>query len=404
VAGASISISGNTISFDGTLYFTAAQIAVLFTAYSSTIQAAALLNTKIASTTAIQFLGCPFTRIASSGNGTLINTWNHAHQFAAFAFTNSAAKTLRCAVADSVENLMWGNDIIAPQPWTTTQLATKQASLNFIAENAHTDNNHVQTNEAANNFLAWMAGTYSNVAGSHQILTMGTLYENFSGTGTTAPIYFSAEFKAGTCSEILMSINDSTGWTGFQEVKYTGLTTSDWLSVSWIIQPYSSGAINLHMGIVPTGSSLTQAAGTVLMRNLHIWRPVGGVAMSKQLAITGNLNVTEAIECIAVHQKSDRNLKEDIVKADAKTIQDVFDNVDVYTYRRNDGPLGSRLGFIAQDMENALKDTGFDNIMGRTRDGLNHRTIDHSRLVAILWGVVKNQQKQIDDLIAKVNA
>ena len=44
VAGASISISGNTISFDGTLYFTAAQIAVLFTAYSSTIQ----MNTAIA--------------------------------------------------------------------------------------------------------------------------------------------------------------------------------------------------------------------------------------------------------------------------------------------------------------------------------------------------------------------
>ena len=44
VAGASISISGNTISFDGTLYFTAAQIAVLFTAYSSTI----LMNTAIA--------------------------------------------------------------------------------------------------------------------------------------------------------------------------------------------------------------------------------------------------------------------------------------------------------------------------------------------------------------------
>ena len=36
-AGSGITLSGNTISFDGTLYFTAAQIAVLFTAYTSTI-------------------------------------------------------------------------------------------------------------------------------------------------------------------------------------------------------------------------------------------------------------------------------------------------------------------------------------------------------------------------------
>ena len=36
-AGTGITLSGNTVSFDGTLYFTAAQIAVLFTAYTSTI-------------------------------------------------------------------------------------------------------------------------------------------------------------------------------------------------------------------------------------------------------------------------------------------------------------------------------------------------------------------------------
>ena len=43
-AGSGITLSGNTISFDGTLYFTAAQIAVLFIAYTST----AGLNTILA--------------------------------------------------------------------------------------------------------------------------------------------------------------------------------------------------------------------------------------------------------------------------------------------------------------------------------------------------------------------
>ena len=122
--------------------------------------------------------------------------------------------------------------------------------------------------------------------------------------------------------------------------------------------------------------------------------------MSKQLAITGNLDVSQAIECIAVHQKSDRNLKEDIVKADLQTIQKVFDAVEAQTYRRIDGPLGSRLGFVAQDLENSLNDADapFDNIMGRTRDGKNHRTIDHSRLTCLLWGVCKNLQHRIEAL------
>ena len=161
--------------------------------------------------------------------------------------------------------------------------------------------------------------------------------------------------------------------------------------------------MNLHAGIIPYLSSQTQATGTVLMRNLHVWRPVGGVAMSKQLAVTGNLEVTEAIECIAVHQKSDRALKEAIAPADRHQIQKVFDAVEVQTYQRIDLP-GSRIGFIAQDMEQALEGTGFDNIVSRTIDGKNHRTIDHSRLVTILWGVCKSQQKQIDELIVKVNS
>jgi hypothetical protein len=195
-------------------------------------------------------------------------------------------------------------------------------------------------------------------------------------------------------------MNNSASWTGFQEVKYSSLT-SDWRSVSWIIQPYSNGNMNLHLGIIPTGSSQTQAAGMVLMRNLHIWRPVGGVAMSKQLAVTGNLNVTDAIECIAVHQRSDRALKTQIEKADLQSIQNVFDSVEAQKYRRIDGPLGSRLGFIAQDMEQALQGTGFDNIVSRTRDGLNHRTIDHSRLTAVLWAQCKNLQRRIEALECK---
>ena len=92
--------------------------------------------------------------------------------------------------------------------------------------------------------------------------------------------------------------------------------------------------------------------------------------------------------------------------------------MEVKTYTRTDGVAGKRIGFIAQHMKLGLENSGFDSIMGTMRKtippespgdeesqiGEELLTIDHSRLVAILWGVCKNQQKQIDELITKVNS
>ena len=69
-------------------------------------------------------------------------------------------------------------------------------------------------------------------------------------------------------------------------------------------------------------------------------------------------------------------------------------------------------------MESALEDTGFDNIMGTMRKSIPPEspedeenqigeellTIDHSRLVAILWGVCKNQQTALKLLSTRVEA
>ena len=55
-AGGSISIVGNTISFDGSLYFTATQISLLFGAYTPTSNLTVLLNAKQDTITARAFL------------------------------------------------------------------------------------------------------------------------------------------------------------------------------------------------------------------------------------------------------------------------------------------------------------------------------------------------------------
>ena len=89
-------------------------------------------------------------------------------------------------------------------------------------------------------------------------------------------------------------------------------------------------------------------------------------------------------------------LKKTSYPAELTVVQRVFDEVEVQTYTRTDGVPGTRLGFIAQHMESALKGTDYTNIMGRTVNGRNLLTIDHSRLVTLLWGVCKNLQKRIE--------
>ena len=123
--------------------------------------------------------------------------------------------------------------------------------------------------------------------------------------------------------------------------------------------------------------------------------------------------MTGSITCVAVTQTSDRRVKTDIEDANLDDAQRVFDAVGVKRYRRTD-MAGSRVGFIAQDMQAALTGTGWENVMGTMRQqtpatepggetilGEELLTIDHIRLSALLWAQCKNLQTRIEALEAQ---
>ena len=135
-------------------------------------------------------------------------------------------------------------------------------------------------------------------------------------------------------------------------------------------------------------------------------------ANSLNIQCFGGLAVTGSITCVAVTQTSDRRVKTDIEDANLDDAQRVFDAVGVKRYRRTD-MAGSRVGFIAQDMQAALTGTGWENVMGTMRQqtpatepggetifGEELLTIDHSRLSALLWAQCKNLQARIEALEA----
>jgi len=85
----------------------------------------------------------------------------------------------------------------------------------------------------------------------------------------------------------------------------------------------------------------------------------------------------------------------------------VFDALEAKTYERTDLP-GPRIGFVAQDVQGAAPPE-FANLWG-TRPGGDaeetadapYLTIDYSRLVCVLWGVVKTLTSRIEALEAKL--
>jgi len=62
-------------------------------------------------------------------------------------------------------------------------------------------------------------------------------------------------------------------------------------------------------------------------------------------------------------------------------------------------PSERRVGFIADDVQAAIDGTGWSNIVSsKMKNGEDYVTLDYSRLVCVLWGVVKGQQARLTAL------
>ena len=105
-------------------------------------------------------------------------------------------------------------------------------------------------------------------------------------------------------------------------------------------------------------------------------------------------------------QSSDARLKRDVEEVDLNACQQIFDAVNPKSYRRVDYECDKRrCGFLAQDVQ-AVLPTSFQNIVTTYKHGEEKTemlSLDYSRMAAVvLWGVVKNQQKQLQELTARV--
>jgi hypothetical protein len=222
----------------------------------------------------------------------------------------------------------------------------------------------------------------------------------------------SLELKAGTSTSMAFGVRNDTHWT--DGITFQGLSSTEWRTFTWSFAIPSTGRITLITGVTVTvgepSSNVTWVQGTVLLRNFHLYRSADLVTIDAPLTCEKDVTFNASIEAQHAYitsitaaqylSSSDQRIKNDIRDASLQSCQQVFDAVEVKTYERTDLAPGKRIGFIAQDVQGSLPEE-FANLVGTRPSGLGEvLTLDYSRLVCVLWGVVKNLQARIEALEA----
>ena len=96
---------------------------------------------------------------------------------------------------------------------------------------------------------------------------------------------------------------------------------------------------------------------------------------------------------------SDTRLKANQAAVPDATMSAIFDAIAPKEYDlqgQGDAPSQRRVGFIANDVQNAMNATGWTNIVGsKPLDEEEYLTLDYSRMVTILWGQVKELKTRL---------
>ena len=100
---------------------------------------------------------------------------------------------------------------------------------------------------------------------------------------------------------------------------------------------------------------------------------------------------------------SDRRLKEELDFVSGTQSLDVLSQIQGCTYERPDLQQ-RRLGLIADEVEEAIDQLAIDNVLGsKWHNGEEYKSLDYSRLVALLIPAVNHLSQQVKDLQSKVN-
>ena len=96
-------------------------------------------------------------------------------------------------------------------------------------------------------------------------------------------------------------------------------------------------------------------------------------------------------------------LKTEVTSVSGAQALGVLSQIQACTYERT-ALQERRLGLIADEVEEAIDQLAIDNVVGsKWHEGEDYKTLDYSRLVALLIPVVNQLSQQVNYLQSKVN-
>jgi hypothetical protein len=318
--------------------------------------------------------------------------------------------TVRDLTSNTSGSLLWNSNTLMIESAVKTLIATSVTASSTSG-----------LNSAGNNTTGAVALSL-NTSFTHPSLRLS---DGASGYKTISADSSALKFEGGALSTTAALATEvatlNTSINGKQNT-VTGLTQTN--SGASLITTLASR--ELHVDAYTAAGSVAQSEmrwkydtglGSMMFANVVYW---GWIPQSGQIFRMYNaqsaisLEVSATSNTTTIHgtfvNSSDERLKTDIQQADYTQCQQLFDNVEVKTYKRNDTETElTRLGFIAQDIqqhssnewENLVRSFLFEQ---EDKTQVERLGLDYSRLTCVLWGVCKNQQKQITDLTARVTA
>ena len=219
-------------------------------------------------------------------------------------------------------------------------------------------------------------------------------------------MHFSCEFLAGSANACSVTVNDTTAWTNLQETFVANLSTTVWKTEQWSWTVYPNGKTNIHFLVQAPGSAYTQPAGSVKIRNYTVSTSPNVTNFTSKIS-GHDIACTGTVSAVSVVSTSDETIKSEYQDPSADLLK-IFDGAEVYSYVRDDMP-GRRVGFKAQEIAEHLQhlpeEKKISNLVfmdySRSQPLL---ALEYSRLITVLWCQCKEQQKQLAELTARVDA
>ena len=161
--------------------------------------------------------------------------------------------------------------------------------------------------------------------------------------------------------------------------------------LDWTIDQYGTTAANARLRIF---SGITETNGINILENGNTG--IGTNNPTTKLFVNGDITAN------SVAGTSDRRFKTNIrpvenALAKVKALQGVYFNWNQKDFPEKDFGTQNELGFIAQEVEQIVPE-----IVVKEKTKEEYRSVKYDKLVALLVEAIKEQQKQIEQLQAKV--